>query len=84
MLRSIIYKYMIILAHHEKYGRKYNFLRRDRELYYSRRDQDFHFINLIFRDKIEITYCNLYAWRRERETQVEFLKVNSHETENSC
>ena len=58
--------YMMILEYHEKYGRRCNF---------SRRDRDFCFIILVFRDEIEIRYCYSHVSRRERETQIEFLKV---------
>ena len=59
----------------------------------ARRDRDFHFIILMFPDEIEITYCYSHVPRRERETQIEFLKVErekshsiltrSRENENS-
>ena len=39
------------------------------------RDRDFHFIILMFRDEIEITYCYSHVLRRERETEIEFLTV---------
>ena len=41
----------------------------------ARRDRDFHFIILMFRDEIEITYCYSHVSRREWETQIECLKV---------
>ena len=41
----------------------------------ARRDRDFGSIILMFRDEIEITYCYSDVSRRERETQIEFLKV---------
>ena len=58
--------YMMILEYHDRYGRRCNF---------SRRDRDFCFIILVFRDEIEIRYCYSHVSRRERETQIEFLKV---------
>ena len=65
--------YMMILEYHEKYGRWCNF---------SRRDRDFCFIILVFRDEIEIRYCYSHVSRRERETQIEFLKVEREKSQS--
>ena len=47
----------------------------------ARRDRDFGSIILMFRDKIEITYCYSHVSRQERETQIEFLKVKREKSQ---
>ena len=49
---------------------------------YARRDRDFGSIILMFRDEIEITYCYSHVSRRERETQIEFLKVEREKSQS--
>ena len=48
----------------------------------TRQDRDFGFIILMFRDEIEITYCYSHVSRRERETQIEFLKVEREKSQS--
>ena len=48
----------------------------------ARRDRDFGSIILMFRDEIEITYCYSHVSRRERETQIEFLKVKREKSQS--
>ena len=62
---------------------KYDDFRILREIWkFSRQDRDFHFIILMFRDEIEITYCYSHVSRRERELEIEFLTVEREKSQS--